>query len=82
MAIKIERVKYGIVRECSEGTLYIMKPAPGRKGWAEEVAHHVGGPVSDPKSWRLSMGAKYMVLIGDVDTSISDGLKKFLLEIK
>jgi len=82
MAIKIEDVDYGIVSEPSEGTLYIMKPHPTRKEWAEEVAHHVRGSVNNPRSWVLSRGAKYMVLLDDVDMSISDFLKEFLLKIE
>ena len=80
----VEKIKYGLVTERSEGQLYIMKPDPERKGWAVEVAAYLGGPKDDPNSWALprGIGEKYMVLLDDVDMSCSGFLEKLVTQIK
>jgi hypothetical protein len=49
---------YGVVRERSEGTLYLMRKSPTTPGWAEEVAVRLDcGWVKTPDNQ-----SKYMVL--------------------
>lgn len=54
--------EYGLVREPSEGTVYLMKRAEDRPDWAEEVA------VKLESRWANQGGSRYMVLWSDVKT--------------
>ena len=56
---------YGLVKERSEGTVYLMRKSPEVPGWAEEVAVRVGGEWCNLQ--KDGMGGRYMVLWDDVE---------------
>jgi len=80
MVRKFNPGDYGVVRERSEGTLYLMRRCSARPGWAEEVAHRL-----DSGWYGVQEGqSRYMVLEGDVTWAVRKNkseLSKILDEI-
>ena len=66
---------YGLVREPTEGTLYLMKKSGTRIGWAKAVG------VKADSEWRGNP-PKYMVLSEDIQPIEKSRLLKILKEIK
>jgi len=72
----INPLEYGITRERSEGTFYLMKKSTVRKGWAEEVAGVLNGRWVKPSENQ----SKYMVLWNHV-SPLKESDRSMLLEI-